>query len=203
MSIATSVIVQPSRILSWALVTIALLFLATATLLYNFPPDDSALVLRQSLILLCVVAAITSFLYAARYRKIFFIDISGNGVIHLRQTEQVAIPESVKCSSTPQDRGELVQLQRDSTLWSMLLVLRFQTENGYGRVVIVLPDSLHEASFRKLHTACQWEKSRYDYLTAIPSLVLGNFLTAIKSTIKLALNRIGSLGRVRVRGFLV
>ncbi len=156
MSIATSVIVQPSRILSLALVVMGLLLLTTATLLVNFPAKDSALVFHQSLILLCAAAAITSFLYAARYRKIFFIDISGNGVIHLRQTEQVAIPESVSFSYAPQDRGELVQLQRDSTLWSMLLLLRFQSANGFIRVVIVLPDSLHEAAFRKLYTACHW-----------------------------------------------
>jgi hypothetical protein len=77
-------------------------------------------------------------------------------VIHLRQTDQVAIPESVQFNSAHQDRGELVQLHRDSTLWSMLLLLRFQSANGYVRVVIVLPDSLNEASFRELHTACHW-----------------------------------------------
>lgn len=156
MSIATSVVVHPSRILSLALVVMGLLLLTTATILLNFPADDSALAFRQSLILLCAAAAITSFLYAARYRKIFFIDISGNGVIHLRQTEQVTIPESVPFSRADQDRAELVQLQRDSTLWSMLLLLRFQSANGYVRVVIVLPDSLNEASFRELHTACHW-----------------------------------------------
>jgi toxin CptA len=156
MSIATSVIVQPSRLLSLSLVVMGFLLLTTATLLVNFPADGSALVFHQSLVLLCAIAAITSFLYAARYKKIFFIDISGNGVIHLRQTEQVTIPESVQFSRAPQDRGELVQLQRDSTLWSMLLLLRFQSVNGYVRVVIVLPDSLNEASFRELHTACHW-----------------------------------------------
>ena len=133
-----------------------LLLLTTATLLVNLPGDDSVFVFRQSLMLLCAAAAITSFFYAARYRKIFFIDISGNGVIHLRQTDQVAIPEPVQCIHKPQDRGELVQLHRDSTLWSMLLLLRFQSANGYVRSVIVLPDSLNEASFRELHIACHW-----------------------------------------------
>ena len=88
MSIATSVVVQPSRILSLSLVVMGLLLLTTATLLVSFPADDSGFVFRQLLILLCAAAAITSFLYAARYRKIFFIDISGNGVIHLRQSDQ-------------------------------------------------------------------------------------------------------------------
>ena len=160
MSIATSVIVQPSRFLSLALVVMGLLLLMTATLLVNFPAKDSALVFHQSLILLCAAAAITSFLYAVRYRKIFFIDISGNGVIHLRQTEQVAIPESVPFSYAPQDRGELVQLQRDSTLWSMLLLLRFQSGNGLIHTVIVLPDSLDDASFRALTSACHWIASQ-------------------------------------------
>ena len=156
MSIATSVVVHPSRILSLSLVVFGFLLLATVALLINFPVDDSDLVFRQSLMLLCAAAAIYSFLYAARYRKIFFIDISGNGVIHLRQTDQVAIPEPVQCIHNPQDRGELVQLHRDSTLWSMLLLLRFQSANGYVRSVIVLPDSLNEASFRKLYIACHW-----------------------------------------------
>jgi hypothetical protein len=156
MSIATSVVVHPSRILSLSLVVFGLLLLVTVALLINFPVVDSDLVVRQSLMLICATAAITSFLCAARYRKIFFIDISGNGVIHLRQTDQVAIPEPVQCIHNPQDRGELVQLHRDSTLWSMLLLLRFQSANGYVRVVIVLPDSLNEASFRELHIACHW-----------------------------------------------
>ena len=156
MSIATSVVVHPSRILSLSLVVFGFLLLATVALLLNFPVDDSDLVFRQSLMLLCAAAAIYSFLYAARYRKIFFIDISGNGVIHLRQTDQVAIPEPVQCIHNPQDRGELVQLHRDSTLWSMLLLLRFQSANGYIRSVIVLSDSLSEASFRELYIACHW-----------------------------------------------
>ena len=156
MSIATSVVVHPSRSISVALITMSLLLLTTAALLANLSVDDSVLVFRQLLILLCAAAAIYSFLFFNRHKKIFFIDISGNGVIHLRQTDQVAIPESVQFNSTHQDRGELVQLQRDSTLWSMLLLLRFQSANGYVRVVIVLPDSLHEASFRKLRTACHW-----------------------------------------------
>jgi len=156
MSIATSVIVQPSRIISAALIVMSLLLLMTAILLANLPVDGSVFVFRQLLILLCAAAAITSFLFITRYRKIFFIDISGNGVIHLRQTDQVAIPESVQFNSAHQDRGELVQLHRDSTLWSMLLLLRFQSANGYVRVVIVLPDSLNDASFRDLHTACRW-----------------------------------------------
>jgi hypothetical protein len=156
MSIATSAVVHPSRILSLLLVVLGLLLLASVALLINFPADDSDFVVRQSLILLCATAAITSFLYASRYRKIFFIDISGNGVIHLRQTEQVTTPDSAPFSSAPQDRGELVQLHRDSTLWPMLLLLRFQSANGYVRSVIVLPDSLNEASFRELHIACHW-----------------------------------------------
>jgi hypothetical protein len=49
----------------------------------------------------------------------------------------------------------------------------------------------------------RWEKSRYDYVTATHSLIQGNFLTEIKSTTKLALNRTGASGRVRMRGFLV
>ena len=156
MSIATSVVVHPSRSISVALIAMSLLLLTTAALLANLSVDDSVLVVRQLLILLCAAAAIYSFLFFNRHKKIFFIDISGNGVIHLRQTDQAAIPESVQFKSTHQDRGELVQLHRDSTLWSMLLLLRFQSVNGYVRVVIVLPDSLNEASFRELHTACHW-----------------------------------------------
>jgi hypothetical protein len=156
MSIATYVVVQPSRIISLSLIVMGFLLLTTAMLLVNLPVDGSVFVFRQLLILLCAAAAITSFLFTTRYRKIFFIDISGNGVIHLRQTDQVAIPEPVQCIHNPQDRGELVQLHRDSTLWSMLLLLRFQSANGYIRSVIVLPDSLSEASFRELYIACHW-----------------------------------------------
>ena len=91
-----------------------------------------------------------------KVQKIFFIDISGTGVIRLRQTDQVALPESLRLASDPKDSGEVVQLLENSTLWSMLLLLRFQLANGSVKSVIICPDSLDEGSFRALSTACRW-----------------------------------------------
>ena len=156
MSIATSVVVRPSNYLSIALIAMSVFLLASAVILVRSPVGDSALVFHQLLVVICVSAAIYSVLSRARYRKIFFIDISASGVIRLRHTDPTAQPESHLPMSDLQDRGEIVQLQRDSTLWSMLLLLRFRSGNGSVRTVMVLPDSLDEASFRTLSTACHW-----------------------------------------------
>ena len=156
MSIATSVVVRPSNYLSIALIAMSVFLLASAVMLASSPLAASAFVFHQLLIVLCVAAAIHSVLSRARYRKIFFIDISASGVIRLRHTDPTALPESSWPMSALQDRGEIVQLQRDSTLWSMLLLLRFRSGNGLVHTVMVLPDSLDEASFRTLSTACHW-----------------------------------------------
>lgn len=156
MSIATSVVVRPSNYRSLALIVMSVLLLISAIMLAGFPFDESALVFCQLLVVLCVAAAIYSVLAAVRYKKIFFIDISASGVIRLRHTDPTALPESPLQISDLQDRGEIVQLQRDSTLWSMLLLLRFQSGNGFVHTVMVFPDSLDEASFRTLSTACHW-----------------------------------------------
>ena len=156
MSIVTSVVVRPSRFLSKMLIAMSIFLLMNAWLLLILPPDKTTLVFRQLLVLLCVAAAIYSFSYSVRIRKIFFIDISGTGVIHLRQTDQVVLPESPRLISDPQASGEVVQLLGNSTLWSMLLLLRFQLANGSVKSVIICPDSLDEGSFRALSTACRW-----------------------------------------------
>jgi toxin CptA len=156
MSIATSVVVRPSQCLSLALIVMSVLLLISATILAGYSFDESALVFHQLLVVLCVAAAIYSVLVSARHEKIFFIDISASGVIRLRHTDQTAPPESPLQISDLQGRGETVQLQRDSTLWSMLLLLRFRSGNGLVHTVMALPDSLDEASFRTLSTACHW-----------------------------------------------
>jgi len=156
MSIATSVVVRPSRLLSMMLTAMSIFLLMSTLLLLRSPFDQTVLVFRQLLALVCVAAAMYSFSYSIRSRKIFFIDISGTGVIRLRQTDQVALPESPRLLSEPQDSGEVVQLLGNSTLWSMLLLLRFQLANGSVKSVIICPDSLDEGSFRALSTACRW-----------------------------------------------
>ncbi|MFN5447690.1 MAG: protein YgfX [bacterium] len=160
MSISTSVVVRPSTYLSLALLAMGMLLLTCAAMLATSATDETALVFRQLLIVLCVVAAIYSFLSRARFRTIFIIDISASGVIRLRHTEQAALTQSTVQISDLQERGEIVQLQRDSTLWSMLLLLRFQSGNGLLHTVIVLPDSLDDASFRALTIACHWIASQ-------------------------------------------
>jgi len=156
MSIATSVVVRPSRLLSMMLIAMSIFLLMSALLLLRSPFDQTVLVFRQLLALVCVGSSFYSFLCSVRSRKIFFIDISGTGVIRLRQTDQVALPESPELLSDPQDSGEVVQLLGNSTLWSMLLLLRFQLANGSVKSVIICPDSLDEVAFRTLSTACRW-----------------------------------------------
>ena len=56
----------------------------------------------------------------------------------------------------PQPDSPTYHLHVTSTLWSFLLVLDLRSESGTRLVLIVLPDTMTQASFRALCVACQW-----------------------------------------------
>ena len=150
MSIAISVMVRPSRLLRLSVAAMGLLLLVSASLLLMSSSSDERLVLRHLFSVVCAAAAVPLFFHArslARQTNVCAIDISGTGEIRLHHTGRVAAAPG---------SGEVVQLLKDSTLCSSMLLLRLRSANGQLFVVPVLPDSLDASSFRCLSIACRW-----------------------------------------------
>ncbi len=153
--IATSVVVRPSLLLRGLLLLMAALLVLAAVQLLQIPAEQTRFVMHQLLAMVCVVAALRMFYGARKLTKAFVIDISGSGAIHLNHTEWVTAGERASVSDD-QHSSEVVQLLRDSTLWSFMLLLRFRSAKGRVVVIPVLPDSLSAESFRALSIACRW-----------------------------------------------
>lgn len=147
MSVAVAVIVRPSLLLRLALLAMGLLLLVSASLLLAPSDTGERLVLRHLFSAVCAAAAVPLFFRARRLTNLFAIDISGTGEIRLHHTGRVA--------AAPMS-GEVVQLLKDSTLCSSMLLLRLRSANGRLFVVPVLPDSMDASSFRCLSIACRW-----------------------------------------------
>lgn len=158
-TIATSVVVRPSRLLRCALLVMsALLFLVAVLLLrmpLEMPPEEAHLVIHQLLAMACAAAALCLIHKALTLKKSFVIDVSGTGAIRLHHTGRVAAVASYSVSNDQQG-SEVVQLLKDSTLWSSMLLLRLRSMNGQVFVVPVLRDSTSTDSFRHLSIACRW-----------------------------------------------
>ena len=153
--IATSVVVHPSRRLRFLLLLMAVLLGVVSLQLLRMPAAESRLVLHQLLSMVCVAAALRLFYRGLTLTKSCVIDVSGTGAIHLHHTGRVAA-EKRSSVSDDQHSSEVVQLLKDSTLWSSMLLLRFQSAKGRVLVVPVFPDSMSADAFRTLSIACRW-----------------------------------------------
>ena len=154
-AIATSAVVRPSRLLRCSLLVMTALLSLVSVLLLRIPAQEERLVIHQLLAMACVAAALRLMHRALTCTKSFVVDVSGTGAIRLHHTGQVAA--KVDCSvSNDQQGSEVVQLLKDSTLWSSMLLLRLRSTNGRVYEVPVLPDSTSADSFRHLSIACRW-----------------------------------------------
>ena len=153
--IATSVVIHPSRLLRCLLLTMSVLLLSAALLLWQMPATEARLVIHQLLAMVCVAAALGLVSRALTLTKSFVIDISGTGVIRLHHTGQVAA-DTGHSVSNDQQGSEVVQLLKDSTLWSSMLLLRFRYATAQIIVIPVLHDSMRAEAFRALSIACHW-----------------------------------------------
>ena len=158
-TIATSAVVRPSRLLRSVLLVMSVLLFLVSGLLLRIPVEISVeaarLVIHQLLAMACAAAALRLIHTALTLTKSFVIDVSGIGAIRLHNTGQVAA--KVDCSvSNDQQGSEVVQLLKDSTLWSSMLLLRLRSTNGHVFVIPVLRDSTSADSFRHLSIACRW-----------------------------------------------
>ena len=156
MSIATSAEVRPSRIL--CLLTIAMAFVLWLTA-WHFVVLVRLEALDFSYVLASVVCAFAGCMLVLSCRtrvKTLRIDITATGQIRLTHTSRNAFSRDRSHKVVSSEEGEVVQLLRDSTLWSCMLMLRLRTESGKVIVLPILRDSMTSTAFRSVCVACRW-----------------------------------------------
>lgn len=155
MTIAVSVMVSPSRLLTAAVRGMILLAALALALIPSFNPNLSA-IFRFQISLFASILLGSAIFMPRRPGKTFHIDISGIGQIRLTQYSRVSIP--YKNTGMPLDgsSGQLVQLSPDSILWPHLMLLRFKTVQGELFSIPVLNDSLAASDFAQLLVSCRW-----------------------------------------------
>lgn len=156
MSIAVSAIIRPSRLMQATFTLFSIVLFVTAALLWLRLTGNIPDLARSVLTLVCVGAGCAVFFIASARKKIYRLDISGNGQIRLSEYRPTASAgKSDRCADIG-GSGEVVQLLRDSTLWPMLLLLRMQSHTGRVTIVPVFPDSTERRAFRAVCVACHW-----------------------------------------------
>lgn len=156
MSIATSAVVKPSRILHLLKFAMACVLFVTAVQLITMtsprPPDIAQLLA----FLLCGFAGCLLTLSCRTQVKTFRIDITAAGQIRLTHTGDDAFNHHTSQQAQVGDESEVVQLLTDSTLWSSMLILRLRTQSGKVIVLPILRDSMTKNAFRSVCVACHW-----------------------------------------------
>lgn len=153
MSIAVSAIIRPSRMLAAIVFTMSGVLLGAAALLWL----EADSIFHESLAGACALAGSALGLFPLLRRKSVRIDVTGIGQIRLADTSS----DAQIASTNPSMRGvEVVQMLRDSTFWSSLMVLRLQSGSGRVTVLTILPDSMERSAFHALSVACRWIAAR-------------------------------------------
>lgn len=156
MSIATSVTIRPSRLLlAMVGITCSMTMVIACMILFSYigdlPPAS-----RYAVGVFVFFLAFFGFYHTVRNRKVLQLNISGTGQVRLSKvTDSIS---SCREQNWPhvKDHGLKVRLQKDSTLWSHLLLLRLKSDDGTTTVIPVLPDSVSRDGFRALSVACRW-----------------------------------------------
>lgn len=155
MTIAISVVLRPSRLLSFATRGLALSSASSIILLLATNPQLGA-IYRFQMVVTATILIGSALFHVRQTRKTFHIDISGIGQIRL--TQYIGMSTSTQNTDTPLDgsSGKLVHLQPDSILWSHFMLLRLKAENGKIVSIPVLKDSVVSTGFARLLVACKW-----------------------------------------------
>ena len=116
-------------------------------------PPDIVQVLAS---LLCGFAGCLLALFCRTKAKTLRIDITATGQIRLTHTSRDAFITGPDQQTKARDESEVVQLLKDSTLWSSMLILRLR--NGSGKVIVlpILRDCMTKNAFRSVCVACHW-----------------------------------------------
>lgn len=156
MSIATSVEVRPSRILRVLTFAMACVLWVTASrvaMMVDVHAQDFAYVLAS---VVCAFAGCLLALFCRTRVKTRRIDITATGEIRLTHTSHNAFICDGSHDVVSSEEGEVVQLLRDSTLWSCMIILRLRTGSGKVIVLPLLYDSMTPSAFRSVCVACRW-----------------------------------------------
>ena len=156
MSIATSAEVRPSRILSLLKLAMGCVLWLTTwqfAMMVRVPTPVSVDWLAM---LVCAFAGCLLVLSCRARVTTLRIDITATGQIRLTHTSDNAFMRDRSHKVVSSEEGEVVQLLRDSTLWSCMLILRLRKASGKIVVLPILRDSMTPAAFRSVCVACQW-----------------------------------------------
>lgn len=155
MSIAVSAIVRPSRLLFAILGAMSVLVVVIGGAIGIGMVGNLMGILRFALSACIIFLAFFGFYHGICHRKPIHIDISATGVVRLAEA---TLKRSCADTKWPhvENNDETVCLLKRSTIWSCLLLLRLQSDSGKITVLLILPDSVSQNSFRALTVACRW-----------------------------------------------
>ena len=157
MSIAISAVVQPSRMLTFIVMTMTALCVGISMYTAMVVADYLPLAPRLALPALALFGVVLVCRWVKFYRIPYRIDISNAGQI------RIALPQSRdEKNITPQNSESDVQffLLPTSTIWATMLVLNLRSDNGKAITLMMFYDSLSRESFRTLSVACRWIAGR-------------------------------------------
>ncbi|WP_194713750.1 hypothetical protein [Noviherbaspirillum soli] len=155
MTIAVSVMVSPSRLLTIAVRSMVLLAAVALFLTLSVNSNLNAIFRFQISLVASILLGSAIFLLR-RPGKTFHIDISGIGQIRLTQYSGVSIPYKNTGMSLDGSSGQLVQLSPDSILWPHLMLLRLKTAQGRLFSIPVMNYSPAASDFAQLLVSCKW-----------------------------------------------
>ena len=165
MSIAVSAVVKPSRLL-FALGAGACLGVAFIGIIFAVSEIGNRSALLRLLIAgSCIFLALSGFYRIAKCRRTHHIDISGTGLIRLREKLLGRLSTDLG-GKLGVESSEVLSLMPNSTLWPRLLLLRLQTGEGRIFTLQILPDCVSADDFRALSVAVRWIDGRNNPTTS-------------------------------------
>lgn len=155
MSIAVSAVVRRSGLLRVALLAMGLFCLCIGMAIGLGMVGTSTMLARSLLGACCMVGAAAALHEIFRPHVDWRIDISGSGQIHM-----TSLPARCDSHADPHagvgDRCAVHCFLPTSTLWSFLMILNLRSAEGTRLTLLLLPDTMTQASFRALCVACHW-----------------------------------------------
>jgi hypothetical protein len=161
MTIAVSAVVNRSRWLSGAVTGMCICVVLIGCLVAAGLVGELAKVERIAIATICMVVAAFVFYRTLSAMKTVVIHVSGTGQIRLASDADSKMSSENFQAELQGDEGEIVYLRSASTLWTWLLILHLQHENGRTSIMIILPDSVSADAFRALLVACRWIAMRH------------------------------------------
>jgi hypothetical protein len=169
MSIATSAVVRPSRILCLLKLAMACVLFITAWQIIVIAPSKTSGIAQVLACLLCAFAGCLLALSCRTEVKTLRIDITATGQIRLTHTSRDAFIHGRDQQTQAVNESEVVQLLKDSTLWSSMLILRLRNQSGKVIVLPILRDSMTKNAFRSVCVACHWIAAQNTRPASAPS----------------------------------